>query len=359
MRAWRAVLPLAAIALLLAACGGGGSSSTGTNPSSTTDREVVDGNQEQLPADTIAVVGGTPILRADFDRFFRQAEAAYEAQGRDFPATGTPEYEALKQQAVDLLVQRVQFAMEAELLGVTVSDADVAARLQELKDQFYQGDEAKYAEELEKFGITEADIEADLRAGLLNQELFDEVTKGASVTEEEVDAYYAENEDRFSHPDTREVAHILVETKKEADDIVAQLADGADFAELAKEKSTDTVSAADGGKLSACRGELCSTPLVKEFEEVAFALETGDVSEPVKTQFGWHVITALADIVPAGTTPLAEVRDSIREQLLQEERNQVMSDWVVEARAKYDGQVRYQIGFAPAASATAGADTTP
>jgi foldase protein PrsA len=347
---WAVVFVLVASVSLLSACGGGGGGSN-------TDREVVNGNEDQVPENAIALVAGTPILRTDFDRFFRQAEAAYEAQGRDFPAAGTPDYEALKLQAVDLLVARVEFAREAELLGVTVSDADIAARLQELKDQFYQGDDAKYQEELERFGITEADIRVDLRANLVNEKIFDKVTEGASVSDEEIDAYYAENEDRFTNPETREVAHILVETKKEADDISEQLDEGADFAKLAEEESTDTVSAVEGGKLAARKGEL-----VEPFEKTAFALETGEISDPVKTEFGWHVIKALADVVPAGVTPLDEVRDAIREQLLQEKQNEVMSDWVTEARAKYASQVSYQVGFAPpaaAAAATTGTDTTP
>lgn len=346
MRSRWAVLVLVASVSLLSACGGGGGG---------TDREVVNGNEEQVPENAIAVVAEAPILRAEFDRYFRQAEAAYESQGRDFPAAGTPEYEALKLRTVDLLVARVEFANEAELLGVTVTDADVAARLQELKDQFYQGDEAKYQQELEKVGITEADIEIDLRANLLSQKIFDEVTKDASVADEEIEAYYAENEDRFAHPDTREVAHILVATKKEARDIYDQLGEGADFAKLAEEKSTDTVSAADGGKLTARKGEL-----VEPFEKQVFLLETGEISEPVETEFGWHVIKALADVVPAGVTPLDEVREAISEQLLQEKQNQAMSDWVTEARSKYAGQVSYQVGFAPpAAAATTGTDTTP
>lgn len=355
MRSWWPVLVLMVTVLLLSACGGGGGGDGNV------DGNVDGGNEEQVPENAIALVAGTPILRADFERFFRQAEAAYEAQSRDFPAAGTPDYEALKLQTVDLLVQRVEFAKEAELLGVTVTDADVATRLQELKDQFYQGDDAKYQEELEKFGITEADIEIDLRANLLNERIFDEVTKDATVADGEIETYYAENEDRFTNPDTREVAHILVATKEEADEIYAQLQDGADFAKLAEEKSTDTVSAADGGKLTACRGEACQTPLVEPFEKEAFALETGTISKPVETEFGWHLIKALGDVVPAGVTPLEEARESISEQLLQEKQNELMTDWVTEARTKYAGQVAYQVGFAPPASAasTTGTDTTP
>jgi foldase protein PrsA len=330
------LLPVVGVVVALAAaCGGGdGDSSEGT---STVD----------VPADAVAVVGEEAVPRSEFDRLFKQAEAAYTAQQRDFPAPGTPEYEQLKNQTVDFLIQRIQFEREAETLGITVTDDEVAERLTELKQQFFEGDEQVYQEELEKQGITEADVLADLRAQLISRKIFDEVTKGETVTDAEVDTYYEENTEQFSTPESREVAHILVDDKALADDLYAQLQDGADFAELAKKHSTDTGSAEEGGKLTDVRGSF-----VPEFEEVAFALETGEVGEPVQSQFGWHVITALADTKPAETTPLAEVRDSVRDQLLQDKQNKAMAAWVEQVRTRYAGLIAYATGFAPASTAT-------
>lgn len=323
----------AALAVLAAGCGGG------EDAPATPD--------VQVPANAVAVVGETPILRSDFDRLFRQAEAAYKAQQRDFPDPGTPEYEQLKNQTVDFLIQRVEFAKEAEALGITVGDEEVTARLNDLKQQFFEGDEQAYQDELEAQGITEADVLADLRAQIISQRLFDHVTKDETVTDEEVRRYYDDNREQFTTPESREVAHILVDSKELADDLYRRLQDGADFAALAKKHSTDTGSAEEGGKLTDVRGSF-----VPEFEEVAFALETGEIGEPVKSQFGWHVIKALADTKPEKVTPFEEVRESIREQLLQEKRNRVMAAWVEEVRAKYADQIAYATGFGPAPAAT-------
>lgn len=337
-----AVLVLVAVLAIAAGCGGGGSEAATT------------GSSEDVPDGAVAVVAGTPVTKAEFDRFFDQREKAAQAQGQPFPAAGTPEYIELQNQAVDFLVQRVQLAKEAESLGVTVTDQAVTERVDELKNQFFEGDDAKYQKELESLGLTGEDVRADVRAQLISEKIFDQVTKDVTVTAEDVQAYYDDNKEQFEVPESREVAHILVETKKEAEDLYAQLQDGADFAQLAKEHSTDTGSAENGGKLTDERGAF-----VPEFEKVAFALDTGEVGEPVKSEFGWHIIKALADTTQAGTTSFADAKESIEEQLLEERRNDAMSTWVEQVRTKFAPQVAYGVGFAPLPTTDAATGTTP
>ena len=154
-----------------AACGGGDDDAAETNGSGNPDIEV--------PADAVAVVAGTSIPRADYDRLFAQAEEAYKAQQREFPAAGTPEYEQLKNQTVEFLIERDRVReKEAKALGITVTDQEVDDRLTELKQQFFEGDEQKYQDELEAQGVTEEDVLADLRAQLISQKIFDQVTEG-------------------------------------------------------------------------------------------------------------------------------------------------------------------------------------
>ena len=101
----------------------------------------------------------------------------------------------------------------------------------------------------------------DIRAQLINQKVFDQVTKGVTVTQDEVRKYYEDNKKDFMTPESRDVAHILVKTKKEAEDIQRQLDEGADFGELAKKYWQDS-SAKDGGKLTDQKGTF-----VPEFEK--------------------------------------------------------------------------------------------
>lgn len=331
---------LAVVLAVLAGCSGGGGSTTGGTTAATQETRP-----EEVPEDAVAVVAGTPILKADFERLLKQAEAAVKAQGGEFPDVGTAEYEQLKRGAVDQLIQQAEFEKEVTALGLTVTDQEVADRLEQLKEQFYQGDDAKYQDELAQAGLTEEDVSAIVRSNLLAEKLRAEVTKEVTVTDEEVTTYYDENKDRFTTPATREVAHILVEEKAKADELYAKLENGADFAELAKKNSTDESSAENGGRLPEPARQDGS--LVPEFEKVAFELPTGTVSEPVKTQYGWHLIKALEDTKPEVVTQFDQVKEDIRDQLLQERKNEVMSDWVAEIRAKYAGEIAYAVGFEP------------
>ncbi len=82
----------------------------------------------------------------------------------------------------------------------------------------------------------------------------------------------------------------------------------------------------------------------------AFELEKGEISAPVKTEFGFHIIQALSAVKPASTTPLKEVKDSIKTQLLQTKKNERMTKWVEDAKKEFESKTTYQVGFAPPAT---------
>ena len=184
---------------------------------------------------------------------------------------------------------------------MTVTDEELQTRLDELKEQFFDGDDAKYQDELEKQGLTEEQVLKDLRTRMLSEKIFEQVTSEVEVTDADIQAYYDENQTQFEQPASREVRHILVKEKAKADDIHQQLENGGNFAKLAKQFSTDPASKNEGGKFTAQQGAT-----VAPFDEVAFGLETGELSEPVKTQFGWHVIEAMGDVQEAETQSLEE-----------------------------------------------------
>ncbi len=170
-------------------------------------------------------------------------------------------------------------------------------------------------------------------------------------TEAEIEKYYDENKDRFSQPESRNVRHILVKNEAKANEIYQMLEDGGDFAKLAKKYSTDPGTKKDGGKLPISKGST-----VAEFDKDAFALETGEYSKPVKTEFGWHMIYAIDDVKPATTTPLADIKDSIEQQLAQEQQQKAINAWLEELKKTYP--VVYAVGFEPPAPATTGETTT-
>lgn len=327
---------LVALALVLVAAGCGGSGD----------------ESGSVPEDAIAVVGDREIPRAEFDRLLAQAEKTFEARKQDVPKAGTPEYEQLKNAIVKSLVEQAELEQGAEELGVEVTDEDVDKRLEELKQQFFGGDEKKYEQELERQGLTEEQVRDQLRSQLLSDKIAEEITKDLKVSDAEVEKYYEENRADFETPATREVRHILVKTEAKANDLYAQLRGGADFAKLAKQFSQDEASKAQGGKFTAQKGRT-----VAPFDKFVFEAKTGELSEPIKTEFGWHIIEALSAVKAESTRPLSEVEKDIKNQLLEQKRTDTITKWVEALRKRFEDEVSYAPGFQPPASQTTTGET--
>lgn len=317
---------LAMLALAAAGCGGGSSSAA------------------KLTADDVAVVGQTSISKNQFEDLLSTAQASFKQQGRKFPKQGTAEYATIKSQAVALLVQQAEREEKAQDLGIDVSDKQIADRLKQIKQQYFQGKESAYKAQLAKQGLSDAQVRADIKAQLISEALFKKVTDGVKVSGKDVHAYYVSHPNQYKQPESRQVRHILVKKKSLADQIYAQLKSGADFGKLAKKYSIDTVSAAQGGNYNAVKGQS-----VAPFEKVAFSLKTKEISKPVKTQYGWHVIQAISPIKPAGKTPEKQAADQIKQQLLQQKRNTAVNDWAKQLQKDYcsGSQIKYQPGFQP------------
>ncbi|MEX0674865.1 MAG: peptidylprolyl isomerase [Gaiellaceae bacterium] len=305
------------------------------------------GGSDSVPNDAVAVVADWEIKRSEFDALLEQAKASYKAQQRDLPKAGTPEYTTLKNQIVQFLVQRVQFEQKAEELGIEITDKQIDDRLAEIKKQYFDDDDKKLQDQLKQTNTTLEQVKRDIRAQMLQEQLFTKVTSDVAVTDKEVRAYYEEHKDQYGEPESRKVRHILVDKKARADDLYAQLQGGASFATLAKKFSKDPGSAAQGGELTVARGAT-----VPEFDKLAFELDRNELAEPVKTQYGWHIIQALSDVTAAKVQPFAQVQEQIKQQLLQTKKNDKMTKWVEDVKKELGDQTTYQVGFAPPPTAT-------
>jgi parvulin-like peptidyl-prolyl isomerase len=326
------LVPLALLAL--AACGGG---------------------DDDVPSDAVAIVADEPIAKADFNALMRRAEAGAKAQGRKFPDAGTPEYAQLKRQALDILTQREEYEQEAQDFGIEVKDSDVDKRLEQLKKQYFAGNDKRYQTQLKQSGLVEEDLRQDIRSQLIAEKIYNEVTKGVKVTEKDIQSHYTKNKQQYTQPETRDIRHILVGEKQRAlaDRLYDQVkANPSRFAALAKQHSKDPGSKNQGGKLTIVRGQT-----VAPFDQTAFLMRVGQISRPVKTQYGFHVIQAIGEIKPAKTTPLKDVKNAIRQQLLQTKKNDRMNKWVQETKKEYREKIRYQVGFAPPKTTTGNTST--
>ena len=323
------------LTLLAAACGGGGSSSDDGKSGGTAS------------GDDAAVVNGDHITQATLDRRLSEAACSYKLQKKPFPKPGTTEYQQIRSQILQNLVQRAQLAQKAPGLDVKVTDKQVEAQLKSLKGQYFGGSETKYKAELKRQCVSDAEVRDDLRSNLLSNAIFTKVTTNAKVTPTEVKAYYDAHREVYTTPQTRVVSHILVKNKALADKLYAQLQNGASFAALAKKYSTDPGSKAQGGQLTITRGQT-----VAPFDKVAFELRTGQLSKPVHTQYGWHIIHADKPASPHKSTPFAQVKASINQQLLQQKRNTALQNWLNGLKKEYDGKISYAAGLAPPATTT-------
>ncbi len=164
--------------------------------------------------------------------------------------------------------------------------------------------------------------------------------RDANVTEAEIEAWYEAHQQDYHKKEQRKARHILIKVpqdaseqeveakKKKIEEIRARIEKGADFAEVAKEVSEDPGSGKNGGEL----GFFTKNAMVKPFADVAFSMKKGELSQPVRTRFGWHIIL-LEDIKPEHTQPLDEVREEIRKRLATQKARKEVWD---RANAAYD-----------------------
>jgi parvulin-like peptidyl-prolyl isomerase len=306
-----------------------------------------DSGAREVPEGAVAVVGDKTVTKEEFDKLIEQQKASAEAQKQDFPEPGTAEYEALKATVVKGLVEQKEWELEGAAMGIKVTDQEIETELDKLKQQFFQGDEQKYQAELAKQKLTDEDVRNELRTRILTNKIYEAVTKKVTVSDADIKAYYDKNPTQYQQPASREVRHILVKSEALAQKLHDQIQSGADFAELAKKYTQDEASKADGGKFTAFEGRT-----VEPFDKFVFSAKTGELSDPIKTEFGWHIIEVLSAVKPATTTPLDQVKDSIKTTVLQTKQNAAMKAWIAALPAKYADEVAYAPGYAPTSAST-------
>ena len=180
-------------------------------------------SDQSVPSDAVAVVDGTPVTKAELESLLSRAKKTYKAQKRAFPKAGTSEYQSLQTQAVAFLVQRAEYDNRAEDMKLSVTDKDIDARIDQIKQQSFGGSQKKLDAQLKAQGYTTASLRSDIRAQLISEKIYDSVTKNAKVSDAAIAKYYKDNKAQYQVAESRDVRHILVKTKAQADKIYAQL----------------------------------------------------------------------------------------------------------------------------------------
>lgn len=219
-----------------------------------------------------------------------------------------------KRRLLDNLINQELVAQAAEKQGLKVTDADVKKQIQQLKSGF---DDAKqYEKAIKSAGYTEETLGESIRKQLMTQKLIESLSSGGAVSEADIKSYYEKNKTQFRQEAAKRASHILFkpEDKAKGAKVLAELKAGEDFAKAAKKYSVDTATAAKGGDLG-----WPSTPLVEEFQKAVDRLKVGQMSDLVKTPYGWHIIKVTEER-KATQLKYEDVKDQIKQILVQQTR---------------------------------------
>lgn len=284
-----------------------------------------------------ARVNGVEITVEEYEQMVSSNIERYEAESQaSFPED---QRSMLERRVLDGLITRATLEAETQRLGITVASDEIDAILSQFRGQF--PDEDTFRNVLQQQGYTEERFEAELRRQMAIEQLFEqEVFAAITVEEQELQDFYEENTMYFEQPEQVSARHIILTTQGASDDAARsairqeieglrrRIAGGEDFAEVAREHSQDG-SAARGGSL----GTFGRGQMVPAFEEVAFSLPVGELSQVVETQFGYHLVE-VTERIPARTIPYPEVRGQIEDFLLEDVRNRAAEDYVEDLRSR-------------------------
>jgi parvulin-like peptidyl-prolyl isomerase len=325
-----------------------------------------------IPGDAVVQVGSTPITKATFEHWLGVAAASSAASAATTaakpvvpdppnftaciahfqatapkPTKGQPkpteaqskaqceqEYTALKQQVLGFLISANWVIGEASDQGVKVSDKEVEKKFNELKTQQFPK-EAAFQKFLASTGQTVSDLLLRVKLNLLSQKIQQKISKegGKSVTTAQIEKYYNENKQRFGAPEKRDLKIILTKTQAQAEAAKKEIQSGKSFAATAKAVSIEPASKSNGGVL---------VGVVKGQEQAAlnsaiFAAKPNVLTGPVKTPFGYYIFEVTAVHAPT-TQSLAQVKESIKQQLAAQQQQGALTKFVANFKKKWEGR---------------------
>lgn len=248
----------------------------------------------------IATVNGDPITR---DQLFL---AMYDQGGEE---------------ALDQLITRNLIIQEAERQDIAVTEEELDSEVQAIVDESFQGNEEELLTVLDYYGISMESFRDDARLNLLVRKI---AMTQVEDSEEEARQFFDEHRYLFDEADEVEARHILLETEAEAIAVLEQLNEGGDFAELAAEYSLDSSNKDQAGYL----GFFGRGMMVPAFEEAAFSMEIGEISEPIETDFGFHIIEVL-DRQEGSEAVYEDVRELVSEAMIEEKIPVIINDLVM------------------------------
>ena len=333
------------LALALAVCLGSLACGAESEPEAPTparaDLADVETIPDQLPA-VVARVNGQAIAREEFERAIRAAEV--QAQ----QVVPQQMQEEVYLSILERLVAFHLLIQESESRGLTVTDSEVDVEITRIQSEFPSAD--AFEQRLTEWQTTIDILREETRKDLLIAKVLDvAIEPRVSLDEASVRAFYAEHREQFTEPDALRASHVLIgvspnanaatraRARAQAERVVVEARNGADFAALARERSTDAGTASSGGDL----GFVTRGQTVPPFEAALFRLEDDEVSDVVESMFGFHVIRAIERRGERIVT-FEEASGEIRLFLLQQDRAGLTEAFLEELRDQSSIQIYLQ-----------------
>jgi foldase protein PrsA len=317
-----------------------------------------------VPAGAVAKVGDATITQDEFDKWLNTA-AKGNAQGGaaavpdppDFTkcvaAKGkTPvpkgqkkptddalkkqcksEYDALKREVMQFLIQAEWVQQEAAAQDIKVGDKEIEKSFEDQKKQAFPNDK-QYKQFLASSGMTEEDILFRVKLDQLQQKLTQKVTEDAKkVSDDDISAYYEKNKKRFAQPERRDLRVVLTKTEAKADQAKKALGSGQSFKKVVKQYSIDEASKSQAGLLPA----VSEGQQEKAFDTAIFEAEKGKIEGPVKTQFGWYVFK-VEKVTKASQQTLEQSKETIKNLLRSQRQQKALDEFIKSFREDYKDQ---------------------
>ncbi|EGT4906985.1 peptidylprolyl isomerase [Clostridioides difficile] len=300
--------------------------------------------------ETVATVEGTKISSDEFKKTIALYKDSMEqTYGKDIwdkeVEKGVKYKDKFKDLILDQLITTEVIYSQAKKDNLLPKKEDVEKSFKELKDAM--GKDEKYKEQLKKLGIDDEFLRDQQEKDLAMQNYQSNFAKKTKISDEEMKKYYDTHKDEFKK-DEVEASHILLKTvddnnkplsdkekaeaKKKAEEALKEVKSGEDFAKVAKKYSQDA-SASDGGKL----GFFSRGQMVAEFEDAAFSMKKGEISDLVETQYGYHIIKVTDRINEQ--TSFEDAKETIKEQLLKNKYQEQIEKLTKEAKVEKDEKV--------------------
>lgn len=236
------------------------------------------------------------------------------------------------EEVLDKLIMEELILQEADKKGVVITQDELDEAWNKMKDEFVS--EEEFQASLQQDGYTEETLRHEAKIQLYMRKMLEPQIQ---VNEEEMTAYYTEHQSHFTVPEMVKVKHVLVESREQAENLLTKIRQGPDFSKQ-MDKVMDGKSIM-GGELDYFSRHTDHTHaeehMAPAFEEAAFSLEKGQLSNVVETTQGFHIIL-MVDRKPSSTRPYSEVKEEVREEMVSEEILNLTGPWFEKLRSEAD-----------------------